>query len=47
MNWILEAYSNVYNAALMQDVNHKSHAADANSFASAKPSAMARLFGRR
>ena len=29
MNWIFEAYSNVYNAAMMQDQSRLSHAASA------------------
>ena len=29
MNWIFEAYSNVYNAAMMQDQSRASHAATA------------------
>jgi hypothetical protein len=30
MNWIFEAYSNVYNAAMMQDQSRPSHVATAN-----------------
>jgi len=29
MNWIFEAYSNVYNAAMMQDQSRASHVATA------------------
>jgi hypothetical protein len=29
MNWIFEAYSNVYNAAMMQDQSRPSHVATA------------------
>lgn len=29
MNWIFEAYSNVYNAAMMQDQSRQNHAATA------------------
>jgi hypothetical protein len=29
MNWIFEAYSNVYSTAMMQDAKHPSHAAAA------------------
>lgn len=29
MNWIFEAYSNVYNAAMMQDQSRLDHAATA------------------
>ena len=38
MNWIFEAYSNVYNAAMMQDRPGISHAAPA------KPSAESKRF---
>ncbi len=31
MNWIFEAYSNVYNAAMMQDQNRPAHVAVAKS----------------
>lgn len=31
MNWIFEAYSNVYNAAMMQDQSRQSHVATAKS----------------
>ncbi|MGE3876743.1 MAG: hypothetical protein AB7F74_27625 [Parvibaculaceae bacterium] len=31
MNWIFEAYSNVYNAAMMQDQSRPSHVATAKS----------------
>lgn len=29
MNWLFEAYSNVYNTAMMQDVNSRKHIAPA------------------
>jgi hypothetical protein len=31
MNWIFEAYSNVYNAAMLQDQSRLNHAATAKS----------------
>jgi hypothetical protein len=43
MNWILEAYSNVYNVATMQERAHPFHAAAAKS----GPSRLARLIGRK
>jgi hypothetical protein len=36
MNWIFEAYSNVYNAAMMQDQSRPSHVATAKSEAEPK-----------
>ena len=36
MNWIFEAYSNVYNAAMMQDQSRLNHAAPARSYPEAK-----------
>jgi len=36
MNWIFEAYSNVYNAAMMQDQSRLNHAASAKSNPEAK-----------
>ena len=36
MNWIFEAYSNVYNAAMMQDQSRTSHAATAKDVAERK-----------
>jgi hypothetical protein len=44
MNWIFEAYSNVYNAALMQDTKQSSYVAPANKVPA---TGIARLFGRR
>jgi hypothetical protein len=46
MNWIFEAYTNVYSTALMQGVNGPAHAASAKDVASVKPSKLSRLFGR-
>ncbi|MFO0994947.1 MAG: hypothetical protein U1E67_23795 [Hyphomicrobiales bacterium] len=46
MNWIFEAYTNVYSTALMQGVNGPAHAAGAKEAASAKPGRLARLLGR-
>jgi len=46
MNWIFEAYTNVYSTALMQGVNGPAHAASAKDVAPAKPSRLARLLGR-
>ena len=42
MNWIIEAYSNVYNTAMLQERAALFHAAPAK----AKPSRLAKLFGR-
>jgi hypothetical protein len=36
MNWIFEAYSNVYNAAMMQDQSRPSHVATAKNGAEPK-----------
>lgn len=36
MNWIFEAYSNVYNAAMMQDQSRPSHVAPAKDSAEPK-----------
>ena len=46
MNWIFEAYTNVYSTALMQGVNGPAHAATAKETAPAKPGRIARLLGR-
>jgi hypothetical protein len=46
MNWIFEAYTNVYSTALMQGVDGQAHAATAKDVASTKPGRLARLFGR-
>jgi hypothetical protein len=37
MNWIFEAYSNVYNAAMMQDQSRLSHVATAKNSTESKP----------
>ena len=47
MNWIFEAYTNVYSTALMQGVDGPAHAASAKDVASTKPGKLARLFGRQ
>jgi hypothetical protein len=36
MNWIFEAYSNVYNAAMMQEPSRPNHAATAKNGAESK-----------
>ena len=46
MNWIFEAYTNVYSTALMQGVDGPAHAASAKEGALAKPNRLTRLFGR-
>lgn len=46
MNWIFEAYTNVYSTALMQGVDGPAHAAGAKEAGSAKPGRLARLLGR-
>ena len=46
MNWIFEAYTNVYSTALMQGVNGPAHVASAKEVVSTKPGRLARLFGR-
>jgi hypothetical protein len=46
MNWIFEAYTNVYSTALMQGVDGPAHAATAKDVSAAKPGRLARLFGR-
>ena len=46
MNWIFEAYTNVYSTALMQGVDGPAHAACAKESVSAKPGRLARMFGR-
>jgi hypothetical protein len=46
MNWIFEAYSNVYNAAMMQDSNRPAHAAVAKNSDESKSGPLVRLFGR-
>ena len=37
MNWIFEAYSNVYNAAMMQDQSRQRRVATAKNSAESKP----------
>jgi hypothetical protein len=46
MNWIFEAYSNVYNAALMQDRVAKDYAASAKKESETKRFSILRPFGR-
>ena len=46
MNWIFEAYSNVYNAALMQDKLVKSHVAPAKKEPETKRFSLLRPFTR-
>jgi hypothetical protein len=36
MNWIFETYSNVYNAAMMQDQSRPNHAASAKNTTESK-----------
>jgi hypothetical protein len=46
MNWIFEAYSNVYSTAMMQDRDSVVHAASAKAALTKRPSTFSRLFGR-
>jgi hypothetical protein len=46
MNWIFEAYSNVYNAAMMQDQSRQSHVATAKSGAEPKSFSLFKPFVR-
>jgi hypothetical protein len=46
MNWIFEAYSNVYNAALMQDRPASAYAAPAKVEAKAKRFSLLKPFAR-
>ena len=46
MNWIFEAYSNVYNAAMMQHNRSQVYAASAKDATESKASFLVRLFGR-
>ena len=46
MNWIFEAYSNVYNAAMMQDQSRPSHIATAKSGAEPKSFSLFKSFVR-
>ena len=43
MNWLYDAYSNVYSTAMLQDVKSREHAATAKDSADVKRSS---LFGR-
>jgi hypothetical protein len=44
MNWIFEAYSNVYNAAMMQDQSRPSYAAGAKNSAESKHASLFKPF---
>jgi hypothetical protein len=46
MNWIFEAYSNVYNAAMMQDQSRQSHVATAKNGAEPKSFSLFKPFVR-
>jgi len=46
MNWIFEAYSNVYNAAMMQEQSRPSHVATAKNGAEPKSFSRSRPFVR-
>lgn len=46
MNWIFEAYSNVYNAAMMQDQSRLNHAATAKNGAEPKSFSLFKPFLR-
>jgi len=46
MNWIFEAYSNVYNAAMMQDQKYPAHVASAKNGAEPKSFALFKPFAR-
>ena len=46
MNWIFEAYSNVYNAAMMQDQSRLNHAATAKNGAEPKSFSLLKPFVR-
>ncbi len=47
MNWIVEAYSNVYSTAMMQDVKRHDHAASAKDSAKdRRPTFFGRLVRR-
>jgi hypothetical protein len=46
MNWIFEAYSNVYTTAMMQDREPVVHVASAKTVGVHKPHGLARFFGR-
>jgi hypothetical protein len=47
MNWIVEAYSNVYTTAMMQPQSAKHDIATAKERTHAKRSSLFRLLGRR
>jgi hypothetical protein len=46
MNWIFEAYSNVYNAAMMQDQSRLNHAATAKNDVETKRFSLLKPFSR-
>jgi hypothetical protein len=46
MNWIFEAYSNVYNTAMMQDRDYAVHAVSAKAALAKRSNGISRLFGR-
>ena len=46
MNWIFETYSNVYNAAMMQDTSRPVYAAHAKNGAEAKSGSFFRFLTR-
>lgn len=46
MNWIFEAYSNVYNSAMMQGENRRSYAAPAKNKAGNAAFSLRKLFTR-
>lgn len=46
MNWIFEAYSNVYNAAMMQEQTRSGHAATAKNVAEPKSFSLFKPFVR-
>ena len=46
MNWIFEAYSNVYNTAMMQDQSRPSHVAAAKNGAEPKSFSLFKPFVR-
>ncbi|MBK1866934.1 hypothetical protein [Taklimakanibacter albus] len=46
MNWIFEAYSNVYNAAMMQDQKHPANVATAKNGAEPKSFSLFKPFVR-
>ncbi len=47
MNWVFDAYSNVYQTAMMQSHTAEKNAAVAKDRIHVKRSAILRLFGRR